>query len=172
MHVGFTRRQAVCGGCALAIAGCATPEGTDGGGTGTDDDGTSPSDTDMTTVHDGLPCDGVVADPGAPDWFGFPLVDFPDLEEVGGWYGATAGGRTIVVAHVEEGCYVAIDRACTHEGELVNYNATRGEHGQFVCPRHGAVYDIDGSRVSGPAPADLPGHPAALDGDTVWVQVV
>ena len=172
LAVGFTRRQAVCGGCSFAIVACTTPAGNTDGPADTDGSTPSRSDTGATPVTDPLPCEGVVADPGAPGWFGFPLADYPDLAEIGGWYGLTAGGRNIVLAHVEEGCYVAIDRACTHEGELVNYNASRGEHGQFVCPRHGAVYDLDGTRVSGPAPADLPGHPAALDGDTVWVQVV
>ncbi len=172
MPVGFTRRQAICAGCSVAIIGC-SPDGGTGGPTGTNtgDGPTSPEDTGTPAVGDPLPCDGVVAAPGAPGWFGLPLADYPDLAEVGGWYGVLAGGRNIVVAHVEEGCYVAIDRACTHEGELVNYNASRGEYGQFVCPRHGAVYDLDGTRVSGPAPADLPGHPTAIDGDTVWVQV-
>jgi Rieske Fe-S protein len=155
----------------LAIAGCTTPAGvTDA--PADDDPGTLPPDDSGTTpVVDQLPCEGVVADPVDPGWVGFPLATFPDLAVVGGWYGVSAGGRSIVLAHVEQGCYVAIDRPCTHEGELVNYNPSRGEHGQFVCPRHGAVYDLDGTRISGPAPADLPGHPAALEGDTVWVQV-
>jgi Rieske Fe-S protein len=172
MSVGFTRRQAVCGGCAWAIAGCTSPGVPADGGNVTDDPGTTPpSDSGTTPPTDALPCDGVVAQPGSPAWFPLPLADYPDLAEVGGWYGIVVGGRNIVVAHVEDGCYVAIDRACTHEGELVNYNPSRGDYGQFVCPRHGAVYDLDGTRVSGPAPLDLPGHPAALDGDTVWVQL-
>ena len=169
MPVGFTRRQAMCGGCSLAIVGCSSPSNS----TPADSDhgSTSPTDTG-TVVEDGLPCDGVVADPDAPGWFGFPLADYPDLSEIGGWYGVTAGGRAIVVAHVEQGCYVSVDRACTHQGVFVNYIESRGEHGQFVCPLHGSVFEIDGTKVAGPAPTDLQGHPAALDGDTVWVQVV
>ena len=76
--------------------------------------------------------------------------------------------REIVVAHVEEGCYSAILRACTHEGVAINY---RPERFQFVCPRHGAIYAVDGTKVAGPQPAGLPVYPAAREGDTIWVDV-
>jgi Rieske Fe-S protein len=170
MSLGFTRREALCGGCAWGVVACA---GDSADGTlfppPETSDSTTPLDTDETEPTDVLPCDGVTAQPGAPGWVAFPIADYPDLAVVGGWYGVSAGGRSIIVACVEVDCYVAIDRPCAHEGEPINYIASRGPHGQFVCPRHGAVYAIDGSKVSGPQPTGLPTYEAGLDGDTVWV---
>jgi Rieske Fe-S protein len=170
MALGFTRREALCAGCAFGVTACA---GDSGGGDPIPPGGTTspttPDDTGTTVPEDGLPCEGAVVQAGAPGWFGFSFADFPDLATVGGWYGVTAGGKTLVLACVAPDCYVAIERHCAHEGELINYIPTRGEHGQFVCPRHGAVYDLDGSKVSGPQPTGLPTYVAGLDGDTVWV---
>lgn len=166
MAKGFDRRSFVCGGCAaLALPACGgpatAPSAVDTGGTPvpTGDSATSPSTT--------YPCDQAI-DAGGAGWTGLALVDYPDLGEVGGWYAVVVGALEIVVAHVIDGCYVAIERACAHEGEPIDYVPERG---QFVCPRHGAIYDWQGDKVAGPAPTGLPVFPVGRDGDTVWVRV-
>ena len=69
---------------------------------------------------------------------------------------------------MEEGCYVAVARRCTHQGALVHYNPARG---QFVCPLHASVFGVDGGVVGGPAPTALQVFFAGRDGDKVWVHV-
>jgi nitrite reductase/ring-hydroxylating ferredoxin subunit len=170
MAVGFTRREALCGGCAWGVVAC-SGDTTDGMFFPPPEtsDSTPLPDTGEPTGTDLLPCDDVSVQPGAPGWVSFPIASYPDLAIVGGWYAVTAGGRSIIVACVETDCYVAIDRPCAHEGEPINYVASRGPYGQFVCPRHGAVYAIDGSKVSGPQLTGLPTYAAGLSGDAVWV---
>lgn len=153
-------------GCALAaLVGCsgdATPPKTTG-------DSTSPGDDDDTTPNptDTYPCNQDIT-PGGAGWEALSLSQYPDLEVVGGWYAVSVGGSEIIVAHIEEGCYTAILRACAHEGVPIDYIPARG---QFVCPEHGAIYDADGNKVAGPQPAGLPVYPCGRDGDTVWVNV-
>lgn len=165
MAKGFDRRQVLCGGCAVVVAGCgphgAVPFPTGETGTSGVDPGGS------SAVADAYPCDQVI-DPGGAGWTGLSLAEYPDLAEVGGWYGVSVGGAEIVVAQADEGCYVAIERACAHEGVPINYDPVLK---RFTCPRHGAVYDLQGEKVSGPQPTGLPVYPCGRDGDTVWVRV-
>lgn len=161
----FDRRWLLSRGCAMAaLVSCA------GDSTGTKPstgDSSPTGDDDDTTPTDTYPCNQTI-DAGGAGWEALPLSQYPDLETVGGWYGVTIGGSEIVVAHIEEGCYSAILRACAHEGVAIDYVPSRG---QFVCPLHGAVYDEDGNKVAGPAPTGLPVYPCGRDGDTIWVKV-
>jgi nitrite reductase/ring-hydroxylating ferredoxin subunit len=158
------RRSVICGGCAAMVAAC-TPRAPVGSPTGsTGETGDTGDGTAQTS--DASPCEQQVVEPGGAGWTALPLADYPDLAEVGGWYGVTAGGRSLVVAHAFEGCYVAIERACAHEGEPIDYVPSRA---QFVCPRHGAIYDLQGDKVAGPQPTGLAVFPCGRDGDTVWV---
>lgn len=169
MSEAVTRRALVCGGCALVATGCGpdwdTPAPLTGRVPVNSGDSGPPSPPEPTS-EPMYPC-GQSA-PTSASRTGFALADYPDLSEVGGWISVSAGGREILIAHVEEGCYTAILRACSHEGVAINY---RPDRFQFVCPRHGAIYDPDGSKVAGPQPTGLPVFPAARDGNTVWVDV-
>ena len=81
MALGFTRREALCAGCALGVVGCS--DSVDGGGDPIPPGGTTsptlPHDTGTTVSSDGLPCEVAVVQAGAPGWFGFSFTDFPDL---------------------------------------------------------------------------------------------
>lgn len=161
----FSRRTFVCGGCALLTTACSPPTP----GTSPDPDptadtaGDTPSDPGTDEVY---PCGQQV--PTAPDRLELPLASYPDLAEVGGWYAVSSSAGELVVAHVLPGCYVAIERACTHEGVPVDYSPSRG---QFTCPRHGAVYGVQGEKVSGPQPTGLPVYPVAREQDSIWIDV-
>ena len=45
----------------------------------------------------------------------------------------------------------AVSATCTHEGGTINLMGS-----DYVCPRHGAVFDLDGNVVAGPAELPLP----------------
>lgn len=157
-----SRRAFVCGGCA-AVAGCQVTHvnvPTQGGSGDTGETG------GPTTAPLDYPCGQAV--PQGSGRVSVSLTSNPALAQVGGWIAIQAGGRTLVVAQPFEDCFVAMDRACSHEGVPVNY---RPERGQFVCPEHGAIYALDGSKVAGPQPTGLSVYPIAREGDTVWIDL-
>jgi cytochrome b6-f complex iron-sulfur subunit len=168
MALGFDRRRFLRASCALLAAGCGRPE---------DDRASDSSDTDPAetaleeTGGDTVPVElypcGQEVSAGAAGWAELPLAQWPDLGVVGGWYPVDLAGVALVVAQVEEGCYAAIARACAHEGAPIEYHPDRG---QFVCPRHGAIYAADGEAVAGPQPSGLPVYPCGRVGESVWVK--
>jgi thiosulfate dehydrogenase [quinone] large subunit len=63
----------------------------------------------------------------------------------------SAGGTDAVL--VKDGStYRAFDRACTHQGALVNWQAGSGD---FLCPNHGARFSAAGGVTMGPATKPL-----------------
>lgn len=162
MSEDVSRRALVCGGCAV-IAGCQVTHVTVPPPRTTTGDSGDPVTTDKPTSY---PCGQSV--PTASDRISLALSDYPALAEVGGAVSINAGGRAVIVARPFEDCFVAMARACTHQGVLIDY---RPDRAQFVCPEHGAVYALDGTKVSGPQPRDLPVYQAALDGDVLHIDV-
>jgi serine/threonine protein kinase len=75
-----------------------------------------------------------------------------------------ADGRGSLLIHLPGGSFVAFERACTHQGVAVNYNAGTGK---LVCPAHGAIFDpTAGARVlRGPANRPLASVPIHVNGD-------
>jgi serine/threonine protein kinase len=65
-----------------------------------------------------------------------------------------ADGQGSLLIHLSNGNFVACERACTHAGVPVDYDA--GSH-QIVCPAHGAIFDpLNGfSHLSGPGNGPL-----------------
>ncbi len=51
-----------------------------------------------------------------------------------------------------DGRISAISNVCTHRSCTVRYEQGSG----FVCPCHGARFDVEGKVTGGPAPLDLP----------------
>jgi Rieske Fe-S protein len=161
-----SRRDLLCSIC-LAAAACQTgvPAGpiddtdTD---IDVDTDVVPPTDTDVPWT----PC----IEPGtaAEGWQELPFDTYPELAALYGHAYLTLSGRPVVIAQVEDNCFVALERPCTHEGVLIEY---REERNGFVCPRHGAIYGWDGRVIGGPAPAPLASFPCGRRDDAVWILV-
>jgi serine/threonine protein kinase/Rieske Fe-S protein len=65
----------------------------------------------------------------------------------------TFNGNKDLLIRLPNGNFVAYDRACTHEGVLVNYDPATKE---IVCPAHGAIFNpTNGSVIQGPAPTAI-----------------
>jgi cytochrome b6-f complex iron-sulfur subunit len=75
------------------------------------------------------------------------------------------GGKAVIVVRDRSG-FRAFSAVCTHLGCLVKWDAA-SKH--FLCPCHAAIFAEDGSVVSGPPPAPLPGYKVKEVGDKVFV---
>lgn len=74
------------------------------------------------------------------------------------------GGAPAIVVHTKDG-FVAFSLVCSHLGCLVNWETAKSE---FLCPCHGAVFDINGHVVSGPPPTGLePFETKVVDGEVI-----
>ena len=126
--VTFTRRE-VCGGLAVCV-GAAVVAGCGGDSSGVTAD--APPDTGGS----GGACATGAADVGAPTTFTtnkpvyFSTGNFFVVRDAGGLYALTA--------------------RCTHEGAT-----TVAQTSDFYCPRHGAMFDFNGTVTRGPAVTPL-----------------
>jgi Rieske Fe-S protein len=170
MSQDFDRRRFICTGCAAATL-VACGGGTDGSVDPLDTDTDRPIlDTGPFTIPPtgGDPCE-VVPVPNGDGWRGYDIAAlFPELFDVGSWAGRPHpdDGRLLIIAHVQQDCYVVMERACTHQNVLIEYDADRG---QFKCPRHASLYNWEGHVVGGPAPNALETFPAGEVDGTLWV---
>lgn len=83
------------------------------------------------------------------------LKDFTDLQKVGGSKVVENGKDKIIVARTGENDFVACSAICTHRGCTIEYFH---EDKQFICPCHGARFDLQGNVVKGPAKKPLARH--------------
>ena len=98
----------------------------------------------------------------------FPLdtprrVDFASRRR-DGW--VTAEGRQAVWVVRRANGIRAFDPRCTHLACAYHWHA---EGGQFLCPCHNGLYDLDGRVVGGPPPRPLDVYAVTVDSGTVYV---
>ena len=80
-----------------------------------------------------------------------------DLSKVGGSEVITTDTGKVIVARTGESTFVACSAICTHRGGQLFYD---GSSKQFVCPSHGARFDLSGKVVKGPARTPLQAYTA------------
>jgi cytochrome b6-f complex iron-sulfur subunit len=73
------------------------------------------------------------------------LADYPALAKVNGVAFVTLRKVPLAVVRTGDSRFVALARACPHQGPLVNASSNG-----FTCPRHGALFSITGEWVGGP----------------------
>jgi cytochrome b6-f complex iron-sulfur subunit len=64
--------------------------------------------------------------------------------------------------------FTAVQVACTHEGNSINYNAGQGI---FICPVHGSEFSKSGALIQGPALTALKQYTITISGSTLTVTV-
>lgn len=96
------------------------------------------------------------------------LADFPELGKMGGSIVGQSKGyaNPIVIAHVSDTTFAALDAICTHMRCTVAYNALNLT---LDCPCHGSTYEVDGRVIGGPAPRALKVFSVASDGTTLTI---
>lgn len=62
--------------------------------------------------------------------------------------------------------FTAVQVACTHEGNAINYNTSQGI---FICPAHGSEFGTGGNVILGPAAAPLQKYTVNITGTTLTV---
>jgi menaquinol-cytochrome c reductase iron-sulfur subunit len=76
-----------------------------------------------------------------------PIMRTIQIQQVDGWR-KSISEKAVYVTNDSQGKLCVLSSICPHLGCTVPWNEGRK---QFVCPCHGAVYSVDGSRVSGPS---------------------
>ncbi len=71
----------------------------------------------------------------------------------------------VIVAKTTTGSFIAVSKACTHQGTDVQYTNTN----QFYCPNHGAIFSASGGVVSGPVTTGLKSYSTALNGNMLRI---
>ncbi|WP_026995266.1 QcrA and Rieske domain-containing protein [Flectobacillus major] len=66
----------------------------------------------------------------------------------------------VIVAKTKTGDYIAVAKACTHEGTTINFLS---DQNKFKCPNHGSEFDTSGSVLLGPAATALKQYKASFD---------
>jgi|GWRWMinimDraft_12_1066020.scaffolds.fasta_scaffold05209_2 cytochrome b6-f complex iron-sulfur subunit len=81
-------------------------------------------------------------------------------------------GEFVIVGDVlvanANGTYIALSKACTHEGTTVDF---RSKEGDIRCSNHDSQFTIDGSVKKGPAVKSLVAYKASFDAATKILKV-
>ena len=149
----WSRREVLSALTAAGIVGCS-------GETFVDETGTS----NETGLHD---C-GIDFDENNSNWHRFALDDYPALREPGGWVKLKDTERLldILVAHVEEGCLVALWRICSHGACPLLWFPSKV---QARCGCHGSQFNRNGEVLLGPATKPIRAFPAVIKEEAFWI---
>ena len=82
------------------------------------------------------------------------LADHPALGSTGGVTYVTVGEVSLAVVRTGDSSFLALSRACPHQGVLVDATSTG-----FTCPRHGAQFSTTGQWVGGRSTTNLLSYP-------------
>jgi cytochrome b6-f complex iron-sulfur subunit len=64
------------------------------------------------------------------------------------------------------GGFVALSAICTHLGCMLNWDEDKQV---IVCPCHGALFDVKGNVLAGPAPKPLPEYKLTIANNRIYV---
>lgn len=84
--------------------------------------------------------------------------------------GESKVGNGIILVRLAAGndvaSFTAVQRACTHQGNNINYNAAQGK---FICPSHFSEFSTTGVVLKSPALTNLKRYTIAISGTTLTV---
>jgi cytochrome b6-f complex iron-sulfur subunit len=72
----------------------------------------------------------------------------------------------VIVAHTNQGAFIAVSQVCPHQGSTVIY---QGSINDFFCPSHGSTFAPTGKVVQGPAVDNLKSYSTQLNGNSLHV---
>lgn len=74
----------------------------------------------------------------------------------------------VIVARTSTGTFVAVSKACTHQGTTVDFQSAQN---RFFCSNHGSTFNLTGGVTNGPAISALKQYQTALTGTNLRVFV-
>ncbi|MDR6564000.1 MULTISPECIES: Rieske (2Fe-2S) protein [unclassified Arcicella] len=74
----------------------------------------------------------------------------------------------VIVARTKTGTYIAVAKACTHEGTTISFEP---DNNRFNCPNHGSNFDLTGKVLNGPAVSPLTQFAAVFDSTKNTIKV-
>lgn len=86
------------------------------------------------------------------------VSDYASLATPGGIALVTVQGAQLAIVRTGSSDFVALSRVCPHQGATVDAETTG-----FVCPRHGARFDIRGTWTGGQPTSNLRSYPTSYD---------
>jgi len=94
------------------------------------------------------------------------LSNFPALTSIGGVATTSIDGTPIAIVRESATSFSAFSRICPHQGGIVNASGTR-----FVCPVHGAIFDLNGNNIGGQRTSNLHAYPVTYDASAATITV-
>lgn len=95
------------------------------------------------------------------------LADYPALGLAGGAARIAGVSPPLAVVNEGGGVYRAFSLVCPHAGTTVQLSGS-----QFVCPNHGARFDLNGTWTGGQRTSNLREYPTTYDEATGTVHVL
>jgi len=89
------------------------------------------------------------------------INDYPALANVGGVALVTLNGSPVALVRNSATSVLALSRVCPHQGGTIN---TGG--GGFICPRHGAQFNLTGQWVGGQPTSNMRSYATTFDPGT------
>ena len=84
--------------------------------------------------------------------------NYPTLANVGGVALVSLGSAPVAIVHISATAFIALSRVCPHQGGIVNESGSR-----FVCPNHGATFDLNGNWIGGQPTSSLHQYATTYD---------
>lgn len=96
--------------------------------------------------------------PSVPSNSSLNIADYPTLANVGGVALVSLGGAPVAIVRTSSTGFIALSRVCPHQGGIVNQSGSR-----WVCPVHGATFDIDGNWIGGQPTSNMHQYATTYD---------
>lgn len=96
--------------------------------------------------------------PSVPSNSSINIADYPTLANVGGVALVSLGGAPVAIVRTSLAGFIALSRVCPHQGGIVNQSGSR-----WVCPVHGATFDIDGNWIGGQPTSNMHQYATTYD---------
>jgi len=94
------------------------------------------------------------------------VSDYAALASIGGVALVSASGSPIAVVRTSSAAFIALSRICPHQGGTIDTAS-----GGFLCPVHGARFDLNGTWTGGQRTSSMRSYPTAYDAGAGTVTV-
>lgn len=102
-----------------------------------------------------------VTAPGLPSNSSINVNNYSSLSSVGGVAMVTLGSAPIAIVRTGTTSFIALSRICPHQGGIVQLSGN-----DFVCPVHGATYNLSGQWIGGQRASSLHQYTTSYDATT------